>query len=146
MSANRFEREKDAAVTWCRDNPGRLNANDILALQVLGATTLSDSTLAFIQHASYAEIAPGRVYDAVYSLAEPLLGSTTQAALRVAIFFRRLPTLSLAAGHHHLVVFDFEAGVPDIVANMRVDVFDGGVSASPVGLCDLATWDAIRST
>lgn len=142
--ARRFEHEKKAALEWCLDNAQRLTPDDVIALRVLQATGISGSTLAFVQYAAYADIPQERTYSATFSLATPAIGSSTRAVLRVAIFFRRLPQLTLEHGHHHFVVFDFPDRVPDVIETMRVDVFDGGVTAAPVALCDWATWDLHR--
>ncbi|WP_166654042.1 hypothetical protein [Tahibacter aquaticus] len=56
---------------------------------------MTDRTVAFIQCHCYADIPAGRVYNTAFMLAEPRRASTTRAELRVAIFWRKVPMLSL---------------------------------------------------
>jgi hypothetical protein len=79
----------------------------------------------------------------VFDLANPTNGSITSAKLRFSILKRSLPMQGLEHGHHHLVVFEFPEGVPELLSSLPLDLFDGGLSRSKIGMCDASTWKTI---
>jgi hypothetical protein len=145
VSTSRFEKERSAAIKWCEQNSEKLDAESQRALYVLENTMLSENTLAFIQYSCYADIKPGRTYNTAFVLDNPTEHSNTKAVLKVAIYYRRVPLLSLSHGHHHLVVLDFPVGASEIITSMSIDNFDGGVSPAKIGLCDLDCLDEISA-
>lgn len=141
MSPQRFEIEKSAALDWCSAHSDRLGASNEAALADLRTFELGENSCAFILHSCYADIPAGRSYNAVFKLADAKIGGHTLARLRFAIFRRCLPMQSLEDGHHHLAVFDFPEGIPQLVLSLPVDLFDGGISHPTLGLCDAPTWE-----
>jgi hypothetical protein len=143
LSKQRFESEKAASIEWCEANGSRLPALGQTALAELRSFDLGADSCAVILYSSYADIPAGRVYDTAFKLSDPAVADRTEAKLRLAILNRRLPLLSLEHGHHHLAVFDFVGGVPEIVTSLPIDHFDGGIGGPLAGLCDAPTWKSI---
>ena len=143
LSKQCFEGEKAASIEWCEGNGGRLGVSNQTALADLRSFDLGGGSCAVILYSSYSDIPAGRIFDTVFMLSEPSVVARTEAKLRLAILNRRLPLLSLEHGHHHLAVFDFAEGVPEIVKSLPIDHFDGGIARPTVGLCDMPTWTEI---
>lgn len=143
VSAKRFEREKAASLYWCSRNAERLTEADADAISELRGFELQGNFCAFIQIGCYADIPPNRRYSAVFELANPKNGCIAPARLHLSIFKRALPLFGLEHGHHHVVVFEFREGVPELLNSLPLDLFDGGMSSATFGMCDALVWRAI---
>jgi hypothetical protein len=145
LSAKRFARERRQSIDWCANNRSKLNAKDLVALDLLQdfELELHPNSRAFIIYCCYADIPAGRTYSAIFDRTNVEIGTETIAKLRFGIFWQRLPTQSLEDGHHQLAVFDFPQGIPAIVETLPIDLNDGGMSPARLGMCDVKVWDSI---
>lgn len=144
LSDTAFELERQRAIQWCAENPDRLDIPHRQALAELERCELSPQTVSLVIYYCYADIPANRVYGMAFDMRNPGLHEETEARLRFAIFARRLPMLALEHGHHHVVVFDFPEGVPDVIVAMPELAIGEVTGEIQVGLCDLGDWEAIR--
>ncbi|WP_386071298.1 hypothetical protein ACFJIW_11875 [Tahibacter sp. UC22_41] len=138
LSQAAFENQRALALEWCTSNANSLNESGKEACRRLEAFSLNENTRALVVIHAYADIPAGRVYDLAFDLAEQKRVAT-RAELLFGIFWRRLPVLSLAHGHHQLAVFCFAHGVPALIDDLPFDKPERAVAA----LCGSSDWAAI---
>jgi len=143
LTSRRFAEDRKSVIKWCTENPTRLTASNVAALESLRTIDPAENVAAFITDSCYADIDKDRVYTAMFDPSCPGEVVETSARLLFSVFWRRLPMQGLEHGHHQLVVFDFPNGLPSLVERLPPCDTSTVDSGSWLGLCDIENWKAI---
>jgi hypothetical protein len=144
LSSRRFDECRERAIEWCTENPTRLDASNLEALQLLRTIELGDDSAAFLTYSCYADIPKRRVYTAMFDSSRSGEVLETSATLILSVFWRCLPMLGLEHGHHQPVVFKFAGGLPSLVDSLPVcDSAMVDTAARWLGLCAAENWKTI---
>jgi len=137
LSQPQWAAEVASVLDWLASGSGNLTDSERDAMRQCISEQLPATALPIVILYAYADIPSGTTWDRALRIGDSTSVERTTASLLYGVFWRRLVTNILSAGHTQIAVLDFPDGCPSSIAMLPVD--NDECPTWSVVLCDSST-------